>query len=393
MAILENRKSTLSPLVRPSRTLDLNTKNPSIKSFEETYKTSYSHGLEDIYALENVDIKSVRKIGDVTKKTPEKVAETSKPSKKKNKPSQLMLDLGCEHTGLIPSFLFREPIQVLNLSRPAEKCLIDHGKLLLKDLIGSNLQELIFIKGIGQGHIDEVGSKLKQYLEERSLDQCDSIDFSSWILSLTAGLERKKIFVLLQQYQLADLLSLTPMESVEVNRISEDKRALWIQEMRTILQTEKTKKMVLEDVQNVTDAFIQPWMRRRHFMATSDELLERMQKVSERQAIVIHALDFLSALYFNGQSPIESQLLCMDKEFFSSEKSVSHMHTFIVNKALSYFYKPTVVYPLGQLIQLIEKECAKQWIGFPDGFLEKVLRHSSHLNVYKANGGLHIALT
>lgn len=34
-------------------------------SFEETYENSYSHGLEEIYALETVDIKSVRKIQTV----------------------------------------------------------------------------------------------------------------------------------------------------------------------------------------------------------------------------------------------------------------------------------------------------------------------------------------
>ena len=35
----------------------------STKSFEEVYKTSYSHGLESIYRIENIDLKTVRKLG------------------------------------------------------------------------------------------------------------------------------------------------------------------------------------------------------------------------------------------------------------------------------------------------------------------------------------------
>ena len=201
---------------------------PDTLTFEETYKTAYSHGLEAIYALENIDIKSIRPILPLqANKAPgPKIVPQIFPEKLSD---QLELDLGDAYRGWIDSFIKKEPIHVLGLSRHAEKCLLEHGKRVLGDLIHTNLKEFVFLKGMGQGHVDEIQQKLARYLEGRPLERCKKIDFASWIRSIVAAFDRKKVYVALESHHLSDLFSLSPSESVETRRLTLEKQE-WIQE-------------------------------------------------------------------------------------------------------------------------------------------------------------------
>src|ERR1700737_1437469 len=102
--------------------------NPEIQTFVENYKTAYSHGLENIYTLENFDISSVRRINAI--KPPEAIdkAELSSISLSPKDDSQLELPLGDHFKGTIEHFVLREPITVLGLTKHAEKCLAQYGK-------------------------------------------------------------------------------------------------------------------------------------------------------------------------------------------------------------------------------------------------------------------------
>ena len=198
-----------------------------LQTFEEIYKTSYSHGLETIYGLENIDIKSVRRIEIASKNTPKRFES----KKTQLAPTQEELDLGPGFHGWISPFVKKEPIHVLELTRHAEKCLIDNSKSKLGDLIGANLKDFVFLRGMGQGHIEEIQHKLNTYLEGQALEKSHKINFSSWLKSLVAAQERKKVYALLETYELESRIPLNSGESVEVRKLTLEKKFEWIEEL------------------------------------------------------------------------------------------------------------------------------------------------------------------
>lgn len=358
-------------------------------SFEDTYKTAYSHGLEAIYALENVDLKSIRRIEQPVKKEPLNNKEA--PKKNVKKQEQLEFDLGEEYRNWIPSFIKKEPIQVLELSSLVEKCLIANGKKILQDLIEADIQTFIFFKGMGQGHLDEIKFKLHQYVDDISLDCSEDIDFASWLRTLIAALNRKKAHVALQSFQLNALFPISPLENSEINRLTLEKRQEWIEEIQ--LQFKQSLPSVIEQMKAVTNAFIKPWMRKRNGIALKDELEERLQKVSVNGKISSDVLQFFSYTYFNQQFPLDPFLHPVSANVYCVDEIVAHHYHGIIEKALSYFYKNTIQYSLRQLIQFLERDFACSWQGFPEGFIEKVLLCDSHFHVGKnAQNNLTICL-
>ncbi len=372
-------------------------KAPSHKSslanptkFEETYKHAYSHGLEAIYALENIDVKSICQIERqpqiLSKEEPILILP-------KQINDQYEFDLGDEYRGWMPSFLNREPIQVLGLSRHAEKCLLEHGKQRLEDLIGVNLRDFVFFKGMGQGHLDEIQQKLYSYLDGRTLQRCYSVDFSAWIRSLVAALDRKKTFVGVHAYQLTDLFSLTPIESVEVNRLTLEKRQEWMQEALDLFRMEHRRQAVSIDMGKVTNVFIKPWIRQRLGFATEYELTERLQRVSENPNTSSAILHFFSSVYFDDMFPLSYYLYQVDEKLYCADETTATFYREVIKKACSYFYNARITYPLSQLISFLEREFAYQWQGFPEGFIKKVLQQSPHFRVRKSvQGHLEIRL-
>lgn len=350
-------------------------------SFEETYKTAYSHGLEAIYALENVDPKSIRRIEKPVKKEP--LNNNCAPKRILKKQHQLEFDLGGEYRNWIPSFIKNEPIQVLELSSLVERCLIANGKKILKDILEVDLQTFIFFKGMGQGHIEEIKYKLSQYVEGTSLDCSEDIDFSSWLRTLVAALDRKKTSVALQPFHLNDLFPISPLENGEINRLTLEKRQEWIEEMHLQFQQPSRKQSVISHMKEIVDVFIRPWMRKRLGIAMKYELEERLQKTSVNGTITSLVLQFYSHFYYNQQFPLHNDLQPVSEHIYCVDEIVACHYHQIVKKAFSFFYKSTIQYPLKQLIQLLEKEFACCWQGFPEGFVEKVLLCDSHFQVRK----------
>lgn len=359
-----------------------------LQTFEETRKVAYSHGLEAIYALENVDIKSVRRLAPSTPSS-SKIVESKEISatRKDNKP-QLELDFGPEYRDWIEPFLAREPIQVLGLSRHAERCLLDHGKCTLQDLSQANLHDAVFFKGMGQGHIDETQQKLQLYLDGRSLQYTHTVDYISWLRSIVTSLDRKKIFVSLQPYQLSDLFSLLPSETAEIGRLTMEKKQELRRETANLLRIESLKKTILKDLEKIAQVFVKPWIRKRLGIATEQEILERVQRTSTKGDTARSVLKFLSDLYFDRNFPIGHPLYRVDQGVYCADLATASHYQHVIKTASSYFYKPTIQYNLPELVTFIERELASQWIGFQEGFIEKALRHSSSFRVRKGPEGL-----
>lgn len=373
--------STKSPLIKPDQ-----------QTFEETHKLAYSHGLELIYKLENVDLKSIKPIAE-SRTIPIKAVENSQKVFISSVDEQLQFDFGDEFRGWIDAFISQEPIQFLGLSRHAEKCLQDHGKTVLADLIEANLHGFIFFKGMGQGHVDEIRQKLHQYIDGRPLTHCHRIDFASWVRSVAGSFERKKIYAAMEKYKLNDLFSLTPAESVEVRRLTLEKKQEWIREFEIFLKESQKSQFVLSNMLKIVNVFFKPWMRNRMGIATKGEIFERLERISVNSEIALQALSFFADIFFQGKFPIGESLYPIEKELYCVD--LKHIQSFqaIVDNALTYFYKPNVIYPLPILISYLQREFALDWGDFTEGFIEKVLRHSSTFRVRKGFlGDLEIRL-
>jgi hypothetical protein len=398
MAILDQIKKQIGQFVKsPAEELfpqnisiakkNLSAQMPS--SFEQTYKMAYSHGLESIYALQDIDATKIRPIGNSNDQQKEN-------STKENHHSlldleQLEFDFGYAYRGWSEPFILDEPIQVLSLSRHAEKCLMDQGKNLLKDLKNANLQDFVFIKGMGQGHIDEIRQKLNRYIENYPLSKCDFIDFGSWIRTLVASSERKKIWVALEAYGLSELVSLSPAESVEVRRQSFEKKQEWLQEIQNELRS-KNVSSAKANMQKIVEIFLKPWIRGRKGFATESELMERLQRISYQTRFALPGLQFFQEVFFDNVLPLKPYLIEGDCHlFFADQHTVDAFHR-IIHKAGSYFYKSSISYPLPSLILFLQRELSLSWSDADPDFIEKTLKLSSIFQVYKTPKGQAICL-
>lgn len=379
MTVIESLKKS------SSQTIQKRFNNPSSDSqtFEETYKTSYSHGLEAIYALENIDIKSIRRIESAPKISPKKTP----PIKNAFTSLQGELDLGEEFRGWIPSFIKKEPLQVLELSKHAEKCLIENGFHQLGTLIGINLKDFVFLRGMGQGHIEEVNQKLHDYLDGRELDKCQKIDFFSWLKVLLAAQDRKKVHVLLEPYDLSHHFPLSPSEHVEVRKLSFEKKQEWMEELLAKLVTPQNKQAVQTDMELIFSVFFKPWIRQRQGFATLQELTERMQRISEDKKICHSVIAFFQEHFFEGKDLFSLFLKPIDHDLYSSDDFWQTVYKTIIDQTSTYFYSSKICYGLREITYLLEKEFARSWIGFTEGFIEKVLRLSPRYSLTKGFSG------
>lgn len=358
----------------------------SVKSFQEVYKTSYSHGLEDIYALENVDLSTVRPLQSDLKNSSPKPVQLAKPALSKDDP-QACFNMGMEYRGSIEHFALKEPIQVLGLTRYIENSLLNQGIKVLGELL--NPQAC----GFGKGHRDEIEQKLQEYLAGRHLHKSRTIDFRSWVRAIVGDLDKKKLMVMLEPHELQYLFSLSSSESIELRRLTLEKRQEWCEEIEKALLSEAKKHQVDKDFCQITEVFIKPWMNKRFGIATELELLERLQALSECGDYSEPFLNFFSCVYFKNSFPLGRYLEPLGPNLFASEGWIADQYDQIVEKTLSYFYRPELTYPLEALVAFLEREFSKTWVGFREGFLLKVLKLSPKFFIHKnISGVLHISL-
>lgn len=360
--------------------------SPDVSSFEKTYNTAYSHGLEKIYKLENVDLKSVRRIADYSQENSSS-EDTVEFEQSIDLPLQLEFDLGDEFKSSIEHFVLREPINMLGLSRHAEKCLAERGLVLIKDLIEADLRQFVFIKGLGQGHIDDINRKLTNYIKGKALWDAKTIDFTSWLRTLVGDIDSKKGYVLLESFGLSGLFTLTPSENVEVKRLTLEKRQEWIQEVKILLLQESKVKQLHQDLANIINVFVKPWMKCRFGIATEAEIHERLLNLSDNPAEAKAVLEFFKEYYFNDKSPLTGSLKSLDEGLFAADKHIEKIYKVVIERAMTYFYKNDVRYPLNKLVQLLECEFASNWNGFPTNFVEYLLRISPNFRVRKDETG------
>lgn len=352
-------------------------------AFENIYQRSYSHGLEKIYALENIDVRSIRKISSPSAvRTASNSKKITKPYKQKSEQLELPF-VGPFQTKLTP-FIFREPIQVLGLNKRIEKWLIDQEKVCLTNLLEDDKQTLVHLKGIGQGHLDEITDKLLNYLEENSpSDESPKIDFTSWMKTFLADLDPKKCAVLLETFQLPPLTLLSPAESAEIRKLTHEKRAQWLEETTQDCCTQTKIDLIKTDLKEISDLFIKPWLRKRGGIASLSEMQDYLLKLGGLYSHTSQVLDFISDVFFDQKFPFALYLFPVEEELYCDSLETAETYHSIIQTVYTYFYNDNLHYPLDFLVRWIRYEYAKKWQGFADNFIERILRLSCKVRVRK----------
>jgi len=246
---------------------------------------------------------------------------------------------------------------------------------------------------MGQGHIDEIQKRLSEYIGKRSLERSYRIEFAPWVRSIVGDIDPKKAALFLRSFELENLVPLSTAENFEVRRTGSETEKEWIDEVLLTLRSEGSFASVQNDMTRVVDAFIIPWMRRRRGIATKKELFERLERVSDSKVWTRRVLQFISEVYCEKQFPLVQCLYQVDVDLFCCDAATAKAYSDIIEKALTYFYKPETFYLLSNFVSLLLREFAQEWIGFPDSFVESALRHSPKFRVHRgASAELEIRL-
>jgi hypothetical protein len=337
------------------------------------------HGLEAIYAIETIDLSSIRPLQ--IKKFSEEPSSTLH-SVEINVPQQFSFDFGAHWNETVPSFLLLEPIEVLQIPGRPLQLLKESGKWLLGDLLSMDLHSLVFIKGMGQGHIDEIQQKLAAYVKGKSLTASPQIGLGSWVRSLLAGCCHKQSHALLSAYQLQHLIKLSAAETVELRNLSGQKRRSWENEAAQFLVRTASSRFS-EQLEMVSNALIKPWIVRRGGVASELELVERFGMVADCEDHVLPVLALFADTFCLGQFLFARHLSAVDAGLFAADDSFADIYASIISRAHSYFLQPDTVYTLDALCQLLCRDFSRQWCECSMDLIAMALRRSSSFLVRK----------
>lgn len=351
--------------------------------FQNTYKKAYSHGLEEIYALETVDISSVRRI---------EVAEISSehaPATKKVAASlqQHELPLGAEFASGLNSFVLEEPIEALPIGINVVKTLKNEDFLRIADLIDIEPMQLVR-RGLGQGHIDELKKALETYLQDRTLYHTDHVDFEAWMRCMLPMQEKKKTLSILQEYHLEYVVSLTLHEKAETRRATKEMQKRWEQEVKEFCRSPQQMNLFRRRRTQVADVFIKPWMRQREGLAKEYELINRLERTALQNHDVRHFIACMQSLIGETHFFLKHHLIEVEEATYAVDPTVAKHYQQIIAMTDTYFYKPYVTYFFDELTTLILKECASRWIALTESFVRHVLRASKRYHVQKDQSGV-----
>lgn len=397
-----------SLLRRPAPTLE-NTPQPTVTNFraplaasdavralESLHATAYTNGMETIYSLENVDITTVRRIGESRPAISSPMSRDPTPiatvqSKELFDPD---LDLGESFRGWFEPFILSEPIQVLGLSTQAEKSLIEANKCVIKDVLGITARDLVFFKGMGQGHIDEVQQRLQEYVKGRDLEKSRTIDFGSLLRVLFAGDERLKVFLACEAYKLSHLFPLTAVDAVALKRMTEPKRIEARAEAIKYLRQNKHKLMVDRCLGEICTVFVKPWMRRRLGLATQSEIIEYLENVSSDASVCRQTLALIGDLFGREQWILSAYLIELESQLFAADPHHEAGYKKIIAASESYFYRNDLQYQLDELVDCLEREFSNQWLSYSKQFIVNVLNYCSIFVIYKQiNNQLFVSIS
>jgi len=207
------------------------------------------------------------------------------------------------------------------------------------------------------------------------------IDFVCWIKELMKDIAAMHAYLTLEPYQLHTLYELTSFELAEVRSLSYEAKEAWISETLERLLGETYT--VMEQVQAISDYALRPWVAHRGGIAAFYEIQERLLRLSGDEDTSERCLQFMSELFFDGK-PIFTDLLPeVAQNLYAVDRTAALRFEQVQNKALSYFVNSQSLYTFRQLVSFVEREFARDWTDFHEGFVEKVCRRSNLFRVRK----------
>lgn len=339
-------------------------------AFNEILRRSYSHGLEEIYALQDIDVKTIRTI-DIDAAGPKKDQESSK-TIRAHAIAQISLPLGNEHQCAMDSFLLQEPIQVIGLPAHLETYLHGRGIATIQALLDEDLT----------GHKD-IESKTKEYINGRHLYECDRVDFGAWIRTVIGTVQPLKAHIALEAYGLEGLYPLSPQQKVEWRRLDEGRRRELAQQTWDQWKGQRTIDRFGETLRQMNDAFIRPWIRHRQGLAVRYELQERLERIAEnshqaRQVITCFEQNFCLKAFI-----LDRHLCHADKGLYADSLESAHAYDQLMEVVMTYFYRDDLIYDFQQLLDYLMRELVRRWDHFSEPFVIKALRTSPQFRVRK----------
>ena len=131
-------------------------------------------------------------------------------------------------------------------------------------------------------------------------------------------------------------------------------------------------------------------MLRRDGMASRNELLERLQRVSIQADLVHPFFTWSGEVFADGECILDGLMIQPIEGLFCVDEATSTLVNMVLQCVRSYFYSPAVAYPLFQLCALVERELAYYWIGTTPAQISKILELSPWLKIRKQRDGVRV---
>lgn len=318
----------------------------------------YTHGLEKIYAFETVNPNSVKTVGA---RSP---AEDRTPRAKHTAcTEQLIFNFGPYYQESLPTFRVKEPLSSLGLTPFALKHLMARQITTIEQAAILFASDPNSYKSLGQSHIEEIKEKINAFVGKAPFAYQKTVDWESLVRIITAGLDTKERTCLLARYQLSQLFETSAADHQEIMRLSREQIAKTIDQALSKIGTD----FVQQSLAVICEAFVRPWLRRRHGFATESEIYQRLWQIAAPQRFFWQILSFIKEFAeFANLHKIAPVLYAADARAATDYRAVARCAT-------TYFYQPFARYPLDKLVSLVSREFAATNHGFADGFIEKVL--------------------
>jgi hypothetical protein len=344
-----------------------------------------TESLNKLYVLEDVDIKTVRKLSRKSE---------NKPANKKKSytdlSAQLPLDFGDCWRDWVEPFFVQEPVESLNLSLKARNALTKCGFSTIQHLINADISGLIAKGILGQGHADEVQEKLSHYINGRDVQKSYLADFESLVHTLIAKIDKKDVYPFLSKYQLEHLISHPSLEFPSLkSSASRLQESIQSELFKTLQNDFDLRKRFEVSMDKIVKAFVLPWIRGRLGLATKDELLDRLTMVSENTKTVKSILELLKDLFWRESTFIlDPFLFKLEDDLYCSDQFVKDLYQEVLALTKSYFYSPYNAYSIVEIVRFLQRDLVRQWKLVPVATLEKILILSPVFYNYKDSKGI-----
>lgn len=339
-------------------------------AFNEILRRSYTHGLEEIYALQDVDVKTIRAMDVSTSQE----KETSAPTIRASTEPQISLPLGSEHRCAMDSFLLQEPVEAIGLPAHLETYLHGRGIETVQALLNEDLT----------GH-REIESKIHAYIDGRQLYDCDRVDFGAWMRSVIGTVQPVKAHIALESFGLESLYPLNPHQKVEWRRLDQARRGELAEQTWDQWSGQKVLNRFAESLGLITDAFIKPWMRHREGLAVQYEVRERLERIAENSAQAAQVIACFEHHFYSDEFILDRHLHHADKGLYADSLETAQAYDQLIQVAMTYFYREELVYDFQQLLDYMMRELIRRWDYYTEAFVVKALRLSPQFRVRKGN--------